>query len=489
MKISIITPTLNSEKSIAFTLNSVFNQTFKNFEHIIVDGGSSDNTLEIVKKHKVRKKIIVKNKSSIYEAINVGIKHSKGEYILVLNSDDILNSNLVLKKINNFLNKDKSKIYLGDVCYHDNFIYKKIVRYYSAKNFKPWMMFVGLMPPHTGAIIHRDIYNFYKLYDEKLKIAGDFEFFLRIFLKKKIAFENLNFCVARMRTGGVSGKNIFSHIISSNEIIKSFKKNNLKSNFIFIYLRFIAKIHQLFFFNENTLNKEFNFKFNPYYQKIGKFDFKIIKSLRNLNFKKNFTLSALNLAFLGSFAKNEIETYDELINWPDGVFAKVLDKKLKKIPGREIVRKLKVPKHISRITVIGNLSKNSKLYLKKKYKKKIFNISLPFGNLQKIIRHLNYKIKKNELVFITLPTPKQEQVATYLKNNNNYFKIICIGGSINIASGEEKEVPKFLSKFEFLWRLRYDSFRRLKRLFNTFISYLIATYLTKNFKNRSAKII
>ena len=122
-----------------------------------------------------------------------------------------------------------------------------------------------------------------------------------------------------MRTGGVSGKNIFSHIISSNEIIKSFKKNNLKSNFIFIYLRFIAKIHQLFFFNENTLNKEFNFKFNPYYQKIGKFDFKIIKSLRNLNFKKNFTLSALNLAFLGSFAKNEIETYDELINWPDEV--------------------------------------------------------------------------------------------------------------------------------------------------------------------------
>ena len=80
-------------------------------------------------------------------------------------------------------------------------------------------------------------------------------------------------------------------------LIKYQTKNNLKSNFIFIYLRFIAKIHQLFFFNENTLNKEFNFKFNPYYQKIGKFDFKIIKSLRNLNFKKFYFVSLKSRIF------------------------------------------------------------------------------------------------------------------------------------------------------------------------------------------------
>ena len=88
---------MNSEKSIAFTLNSVFNQNYKNFEHIIVDGGSNDKTLEIVKKHKV-KKIIIKKKSSIYEAINLGIKNAIGDYILILNSDDILNSNFIFKK-------------------------------------------------------------------------------------------------------------------------------------------------------------------------------------------------------------------------------------------------------------------------------------------------------------------------------------------------------------------------------------------------------
>lgn len=315
MKLSIITPTLNSDKSIAYTLNSVFKQTYKNIEHIIVDGGSTDHTLKIVKKHIVKKKIIIKKKSSIYEAINVGIQNSKGDYILVLNSDDILNSRFTIKRIINEIKKTKTKILLGDVCYHDNFNYKKIVRYYSAKNFKKWMMFWGLMPPHTAAVIHKDIYMKYKLYNEKLKIAGDFDFFLRIFIKNKEKFYNSNLCTTRMRTGGVSGRNITSHITSSKEIIKSFKNNKIKSFKSLIYLRFIAKIHQLFLFDEAILNKEFKFNLDKYYLRLIRFDFKIIKYLKNLNLKKNFVLSALNLAFLGSYSKGEIQLFDELINY------------------------------------------------------------------------------------------------------------------------------------------------------------------------------
>ena len=126
-----------------------------------------------------------------------------------MNSDDILNSNLVLKNLIREVEIKSAKILLGNVCYFHNFSYKKIVRYYSAKNFKPWMMFFGLMPPHTGALIHRDIYNKYGTYKKDFKIAGDFEFFLRIFLKRKIKFSVSDICVARMRTGGVSGKTYF----------------------------------------------------------------------------------------------------------------------------------------------------------------------------------------------------------------------------------------------------------------------------------------
>ena len=137
MKISIITSTLNSEKTIAYTLNSVFNQVYKNYEHIIVDGGSTDKTLEIIKQHKIKNKIIIKKKTSIYEAINLGIKSANGDYVLVLNSDDILNSNLVLKNLIREVEIKSAKILLGNVCYFHNFSYKKIVRYYSAKISNP----------------------------------------------------------------------------------------------------------------------------------------------------------------------------------------------------------------------------------------------------------------------------------------------------------------------------------------------------------------
>jgi UDP-N-acetyl-D-mannosaminuronic acid transferase (WecB/TagA/CpsF family) len=178
-----------------------------------------------------------------------------------------------------------------------------------------------------------------------------------------------------------------------------------------------------------------------------------------------------------------------MINWPDGIFATFLNRKLKKIPGRDIVKKISIPNYIKKITVIGNLSKKTEFFLKKSYNREINILALPFGNINKIIKNLNYVISKDELIFITLPTPKQEQVAKYLKERNLYFKIICIGGSINIASGEEKEVPKYLSKLEFLWRLRYDTFRRISRLINTLAYYLLAILITKKFKNKSAKIL
>ena len=489
MKLTIITPTLNSDKSIAYTLNSVFIQTYKNIEHIIVDGGSTDNTLDIVNKHKIKQKIIIKKKSSIYEAINLGIKNSTGDYILVLNSDDFLNSPFTIKKIINKIKETKAKILFGNVCFYNNFDFKNIVRYFSAKNFKRWMMFFGLMPPHTGAIIHKNIYKKYKLYDPKFKIAGDFDFFLKLLLIENEKFINLNLCVTRMRTGGVSGKDLSSHIVSSKEIINSFKKHKVKCFDILIYLRFITKLHQLFIFDKEKLNKGFKNNLQLHYLEINKFDFKIIKYIKSLDLKKNFVLSALNLAFLGSYSKGDISSYNELINWPDGIFVKFFDKKLRKIPGREIVKKLLIPKYINKITVFGNLSKKSELFLKKIYKKRINNIVLPFGDVNKITRNLNYKIRKDELIFITLPTPKQEQLAQYLKKKNLYFKIICIGGSINIASGEEKEVPKYISWLEFLWRLRFDTFRRISRLTVTFVYYLHALLISKKFKNKSAKII
>ena len=92
-------------------------------------------------------------------------------------------------------------------------------------------------------------------------------------------------------------------------------------------------------------------------------------------------------------------------------------------------------------------------------------------------------------MFITLPTPKQEILAEYLKNKFKYFKIICIGGSINIFTGEERQVPDFFYNLEFLWRLRYETRRRLTRLFSTFKNFIIGKYITRVINNITFKKI
>lgn len=482
LNISIITVCLNSEKSIAYTLYSVFCQTYKNIEHVFVDGGSTDATLKIIKKHKIKKKIIKANKTSIYEAINLGIKKCTGDYVLILNSDDILNDKKTIENAVRLIKKNKKDIYLGNVTYFHKTNFNKIIRSYTSTNFKLSHFKWGLMPPHPGCFVSSAVAKKYT-YNVKYKIAADFDFFLRTLKIDNLNYENLNLTVTRMRTGGVSGKNLLAHIKSGFEIYESLKNKEILASHFMINFRYLIKLKQ-FFFNAKYLR----FKINNYYEKLNRYHFQILQDIKFLNFKYNFTLSALNLAFLGSYCSNEIKIYKNLIHWPDGRFAESFSS-LKKIPGRHIIKYLKIPKSIKRIVVFGNLPEKSKKFLKENFHRKVFHYHLPYGSIDHIKKKFNYKIKKNEIILITLPTPKQEQLAEHLILKNKVYKIICIGGSINIASGIEMAVPSLLYNFEFLWRLRYETIRRLKRLIDTMFQYLKGKYLTKKLNNLNIKII
>ena len=117
MKLSIITTCLNSERTIRFTLNSILSQSYKNIEHIIIDGGSTDGTKKILNKYNHRqKKIFTLKNSSIYQAINFGIKKSTGDYIAILNSDDIYNSNTIIEKVVKIIKK-KNLIYIWEMLF------------------------------------------------------------------------------------------------------------------------------------------------------------------------------------------------------------------------------------------------------------------------------------------------------------------------------------------------------------------------------------
>jgi hypothetical protein len=197
----------------------------------------------------------------------------------------------------------------------------------------------------------------------------------------------------------------------------------------------------------------------------------------------------MNLAFLGSYSRGDIEKSDYLMNWPDGIFSKIIEKKIRKIPGRDILKYIRIDNSIKKIVVLGNLSLTGRNYLQKKFFLPVTHQNLPFGDTKFIIKNLNIALKKDELILITLPTPKQEIIANYLAKKNRYFKIICIGGSVAIASGQERQVPNLFSYFEFLWRLRYDTIRRSNRLISTFYYFIKGYFFTKKLQNLKINLI
>jgi len=490
MKLSIITVCLNSEKTISDTINSVNSQNYKNIEHIFVDGGSTDNTVNLIKENpKKNKKIFIKKNTSIYQAMNIGIKNCSGQIIQILNSDDILQSNKKISEVINVIKKNPNyDIYLGDVAFFSNNNFYKVKRYYVADIEKINNLKIGDMPPHPASFVKKKTYEKCGFYNDEYKIASDFDFFYRSIVIKKQKFKFLNNTIVRMRTGGTSNKYLRSYLVTSSEVNKAIKKYNENVSTLKIFLRGILKIKELFFFNLKKINKDFElfpFTFNK--RLYNKNSFKILKKIDLIDFKQNFILSGMNLAFLGYYAKKILYPSNNIIHWPDGIFTQQIVN-IKKIPGRDLLKKINIPNYIKQITILGNVSKKSKLYMKKKFKKKIVHIQLPYTNISNLIKKKIF-LKKNTLTFITLPTPKQEQLAMELSKKNKNFKIVCIGGSIAIASGEEKEVPKFMQNYEFIWRLKNDFLRRIKRLLESFIFFLKGNYIDNLYNKTIFKII
>lgn len=220
----------------------------------------------------------------------------------------------------------------------------------------------------------------------------------------------------------------------------------------------------------NNLVEKFNLVYSSY-EKI-----KLIKKLNNSFYKSNFILSGLNLAFLGFLGIDKLKLRADIYHWPDGIFSKNFfrEQNIKKISGRVLLMNLEVPDFIKKIYVMGNLSNFSKYFLEKKFKKKIIHIQLPYSSLEEIYKICPKNLQEEDLIICTLPTPKQEFLADLISKNEKYYKILCVGGAVAMASGEDKPVPEFLDKLglEFLWRLRKETYRRTKRLLTTYFYFL-----------------
>ena len=248
LKISIITVVWNNQKTIKDAINSVLNQTYKDIEYIIVDGGSTDGTVDIVKSYGDKiTKFISKPDKGLYDAMNKGIiELSTGEIVGILNSDDIYYDNKVIEKVvNQFKEKKVDSVY-GDLYYVKENNLNKVIRYWKSSVFIQGSFSKGWHPPHPTFFVKKEIYQQYGLFDLNMKVSADFELMLRFLEKYKISTVYIPSVFIRMRTGGESNRSIKNIITGNKSILKAFDKNGIKVNkFMYLFYRFVPKIIQM----------------------------------------------------------------------------------------------------------------------------------------------------------------------------------------------------------------------------------------------------
>ncbi len=245
MKISIITVCYNSAEFIASCIESILNQTYTDIEYIIVDGGSTDRTLEIVSSYRNGvTRLISEPDNGIYNAMNKGIKIATGEIVGILNSDDFLSNNDIIQIIADEFKNDSIDVIYGDVQFVRPDNLKKIIRYYSSKNFYPGKFRYGFMPAHPSFYTKRRFYYELGYFNEDYKIGADFELMIRFFYRNNLKSKYLPVPFVTMRTGGVSNKSLYSNITLNREIKRACSENGIKTNFLLIYLKYFIKIFE-----------------------------------------------------------------------------------------------------------------------------------------------------------------------------------------------------------------------------------------------------
>jgi len=246
MKVSIITVTYNSEKTIKNCIDSVNSQTYKNIEHIIIDGSSVDRTVSYITSTPNRvKKIVSEPDKGIYDAMNKGIRLATGDVVGTLNSDDVLFDKHVIDKIVKEFDQ-----YIEIDCLYGNLVFvnedNKVVRKWKSKNFEQGLFEKSWTPAHPTFYCRKSVFEKYGLYKIDYKIAADVEFMLRLLELNKVKSHFLNKFLVSMTIGGVSTNGISSTIIITKEMKRAFEENDLSFNILkYLFYKFL-KVKEFF---------------------------------------------------------------------------------------------------------------------------------------------------------------------------------------------------------------------------------------------------
>ena len=251
--VSIVTTTYNSGKTVNDTLQSVASQDYPNIEHIIIDGASTDNTLEIVRRFPHVQKIISEKDKGIYDAMNKGLKATSGQIIGFLNSDDFYISNSVVREVIELMQTHKTDALYADLVYVHPVKIDKVLRTWVAGSFKPRKFLFGWMPPHPTFFVRKNIYDQWGMFNTDLRTSADYELMLRLLYKHKISVCYLPKVIIKMRSGGVSNASLTNRLKANKEDREAWRINQLEPNLFTSWLKPLRKISQFIFYEKNSI--------------------------------------------------------------------------------------------------------------------------------------------------------------------------------------------------------------------------------------------
>lgn len=244
MTLSIITPTFNSAATMRDTLQSVASQTYSDIEHIIVDGLSRDNTLEIVRSFPHVRKLVSEKDKGIFDGMNKGLSLATGEVVGILNSDDLYQHSQVIEKVMDRFSDPAVDVVYGDLLYVDANDLNRVVRYWKAGNYSRKSFYNGWMPPHPTFFVRRKYYEQFGNFHIELRSAADYELMLRFLLRHQLRPSYIPEVLVKMRMGGNSNASLRGRLKANAEDRASWTMNGLKPYPWTLWLKPLRKLPQ-----------------------------------------------------------------------------------------------------------------------------------------------------------------------------------------------------------------------------------------------------
>jgi glycosyltransferase involved in cell wall biosynthesis len=248
MKISIITVCFNSDQTIRNTIESVLSQAYSDIEYIIVDGSSTDRTVNIIKQFKPlfkgRMNWISEPDKGLYDAMNKGIAVATGEVVAFLHSDDLYFDENVISKVAEVFSNDSVDVVYGDTCFFSGSNVTKTLRRYRSDKLSSGNLAWGKMPAHPAIFIRRRIYDEVGYFETDFEIAADYEFLCRLVKYANLKSVYLSSVLVRMQLGGASTGGLRSTILLNKEVLKAIRKNGIYTNMFMLLSKYPSKIMQ-----------------------------------------------------------------------------------------------------------------------------------------------------------------------------------------------------------------------------------------------------